>query len=498
MPSTIPYDPSLVLGNIVEKKKLDIVVRIAELQAPADAAQTDLNSLISLKRSIDMTIQEMIDMGIDVSKLQEESREIGKQVQQAAEVYGSAKVASEKAIQPFRATIAAVNEEIESPIDYLRSAIKPMPISTDSMQMNVQYFSLDENDQGSQSHASSISSFVSESLSYFGNKYSAQVSESAQRQVNTQTSRHSISGTLVICITCTHKNAQVFAPFILDVDKAVRAWNKLFPGDMIKTNDPVSIAQIEAKAETKEEQSFYILSGATYGSSFVGMVHVLNTTDSRSSQVMESVATSLQGTFKVGGWFADMSGGFGVNSSFSNSAKNLLSTQNIQSHCSLVTMGIIPSIKSNEVRMAVQQFADFSPDKEMSRLAALQGATANDLESVAASASAARTGQQMLEFKKINIVSTLAAVSDIEDGKNKIIDVNSMMDAMQDYIDRCVKGDSNVGVPVNYYLKPITQSMIARAWLAKYYPNRYNKAGSADDSKNEGNNGNNAGDGAAN
>lgn len=93
MPSTIPYDPSLVLGNIVEKEKLDNIVKIGELQAPADAAQTDLNSLITLKRSIDMSVQEMIDMGIDVTALQAESREIGKQVQKAAEVYGAARVA---------------------------------------------------------------------------------------------------------------------------------------------------------------------------------------------------------------------------------------------------------------------------------------------------------------------------------------------------------------------------------------------------------------------
>jgi hypothetical protein len=483
MPSTIPYDPSLVLGNIVEKEKLDNVVKIAELQAPADAAQTDLNSLITLKRSIDMTIQEMIDMGIDVTELQAESKEIGKQIQKAAEVYGVAKVASEKAIQPLRAIISQVSEEIESPIDYLRSQIKKMPISTDSMQLNVQYFSLDENTQSSQSHALAISSFISESLSNFSDKQSGQVTNSVQTQVNAQTSRHSISGTLVICITCTHKNAQVFAPFILDVDKAVRAWNKLYPDDMIKTNDAASIAQIEAKAETKGEKSFYLLSGATYGSSFVGMVHVLNTTDTRSSQTMESVANSLQSTFQVGGWFAGITGGFGVSDSFSNSAKNLLSTQNIQSHCSLVTMGIIPSIKSNEVKMTVQQFADFGPDKDMERLATLQGATATDNNSMATVAEAARFGQQIISLKSATIKSALAGVADIDDGKNKIIDVNSMMDAMQDYIDRCVNNDNtNVGVPVNYYLKPVTQSMIARAWLAKYYPNRYNRAGAADDS----------------
>jgi hypothetical protein len=484
MPSTIPYDPSLVLGNIVEKERLDIIVRIAALQAPADAAQTELNSLIALKRSIDMTIQEMIDMGIDVTALQVESREIGKQVQVAAEAYGAAKVASEKAIQPLRATIPAVSEEIESPIDYLRSQIKKMPISADSMQMNVQYFSMDENAQGSSSHASTISSFISESLSYFGDKQSAQVSNSVQTQVNAQTSRHSISGTLVICITCTHKNAQLFAPFILDVDKSVRVWNKLFPDDMIKTDDPASIAAIEARAGTKAEKSFYLLSGASYGSSFVGMVHVLNTTDTRSSQTMESVANSLQSTFQVGGWFADVTGGFGVADSFSNGAKNLLSTQNIQSHCSLVTMGIIPSIKSSEVKMAIQQFADFSPDKDMERLATLQGATAADNNSVAESAAAARTGQQMIALKSATIKSALSGVAEIDEGRNKIIDVNTMMDAMQDYINRCVSGEQNVGVPVNYYLKPVTPSMIARAWLAKYYPNRYNKAGAADDSNN--------------
>lgn len=486
MPSTIPYDPSLVLGNIVEKEKLDIVVKIAELQAPANVAQTDLNSMISLKRSIDMTIQEMIDMGIDVSKLQVESSEIGRQVKEAALKYGMAKIASEKATQPLRAALTGVNEEIESPIDYNRSQIKKMPISSDSMQMNVQYFSFDENSQSSHSHASAISSFIGESLSGFGHNQSSQMRNSVNRQVNAQTSRHSISGTLVICITCTHKNAQVFAPFILDVDKAVRAWNKLYPDDMIKTSDPASIATIQAKAETKAEKSFYLLSGATYGSSFVGMVHVLNTTDTRSSQTMEAVANSLQATFQVGAWFANATGGFGVTDSFSNSAKNLLSTQNIQSHCSLVTMGIIPSIKANDVKMAVQEFADFSPDKEMNQLTALQGATASENDSIAAAANAARTGQQMIALENAKIASTLTAVSNLDDGNNKMIDVNSMMNAMDDYIERCVNGGNNVGVPINYYLKPVTQSMIARAWLAKYYPNRYNKAGSADDSNNPG------------
>lgn len=483
MPSTIPYDPALVLGNIVTQAKLDNVIKIAQLQAPADAAQSSMNSLITLKRSIDMTVQEMIDMGINVDELISESQQVGQQVQKAAIDYGKAKIAAEKSIQPLRGLIVGVDAEIESPMDYNRSLIKQMPISADSLQMNVQYFSYDENAQSSDSHAATISSFVSESLSIFGEGQSSSASASVQTQVNSQYSRHSISGTLVICITCTHKNAQVFAPFILDVDKAVRAWNKLFPDSMIKTNDPASIAKIEATAETKADKSFSLLSGATYGSSFVGMVHVLNTTNSSSSQSMESVATSLQETFDIGGWFASGTGGFGVNASFSDSAKNLLSTQNVQSHCSLVTMGIIPSIKSNQVKIGVQGFADFDPGKQMQQLAELQGATAGDNISISSAADKARTGSQVLEMQNSKIKSTLSGLAAIDDGANNIIDTNSMMTAMDDYVQRCVAGGQNLGVPINYYLKPVTQSMIARAWMAKYYPNKYNQAGAADDSK---------------
>lgn len=485
MPSSIPYDPSLVLGNIVTQEKLDNLVKISDLQAPADAAETNLNALISLKRSIDMTIQEMINMEVDATDLIKESQEVGKQMQEAAVAYGKAKVAANKAILPLRGKISKVNENVESPIDYNRSQLKKMPISSDSLQMNCQYFSFDENTQSSSSHAATVASYVSESLSIFGEGRSSEAKASAQAQMNSQHSRHSISGTLVVSITCTHKNAQVFAPFILDPDKAVHAWNYLFSSNMIKTNDPASIAKIEAKMETKQDKTFSLLSGATYGSSFVAMVHVLNTTESQSSQRMESIAASLQETFDIGGWFAKGTGGFGVSSTFSDSAKNLLSTQNVTSHCSIITMGIIPSIKSNQVAMAVETFSDFDPAKTMESLATLQGATASENNTIGEAANAARTGQEMISLKNATISATLSGVSKIDDGQNQIIDTNSVMTALEDYVNRCVSGGDNVGVPLNYYLKPISQSMIARAWMAKYYPNKYNKAGSADDS-NEG------------
>ncbi|CAD6556931.1 hypothetical protein LMG28727_06243 [Paraburkholderia kirstenboschensis] len=272
-------------------------------------------------------------------------------------------------------------------------------------------------------------------------------------------------------MTCTHKDALLLAPFILDVDKGIRAFNAYFPDDMIKTDSIASISKIAAQANTKDEKSLTLLSGATVGSCFIGMVHILNSTETESSETMESVADSLQSQFKIAGWFEDVSGGFGVNASFSDDAKALLSTQNVTSHCTLTTIGSIPSIRSNQVKMGVQQFADFDGASSMAALLKLQGVTASVQESVASSAEAARTGGQFIAMKSSQMESALSALAQIDDGQNKMIDTNSMMDALDDYIQKCIAG--NIGAPITYYLKSITASQLAKIWMAKYYPNKF-------------------------
>ena len=484
MPSSIPYDPSLIMGNVVRPERLVNIEKIAALQAPVDAAETDMNSLITLKRSVDMTIQEMMNMKIDVSELLVEAKAVGEMVKKAALDYGVKKIAAEKAIQPLRSKIVAVHGEIESPIDYNKSKMVPMDLGNDSLQMNVQYFSCEQNQQSSSSHASTVGSFVSDSLSYFGNHYAYQASASAQQQVHAQMSNHSIAGTLVISITCTHRDARVFAPFIMDVDKAVRAWNAIHPSDMIKTNDVGSIARTAALQETPEDRAMYLLSGATYGSSFVGMVHILNTSHTVSSERMESMASQMQAKLSFGAWFAENTGEVGVSRSFASDVKNLLSTTSLQSHCSLVTMGIIPSIKSNQVMTSVMKFADDDQaGGPLGNLAKVQGATAGEVNSIAQSARESLTSKKMVELQNAKIEGVITSLAKMDEQRNNVIDTNSMMIAMDDYIAKCIAADQSVGVPINYYLKPITKSMITRAWLNRYFPTRSNAMGRADDSE---------------
>lgn len=469
MPSIIPYNPSLVLGNLVSQDALQIIEQIATNDAAADAAEDNLNSMISLKRSIDMTIQEVAEMGVDTTDIAKQSDDLGKDIVTAATAYATAKVTAEKDNVTQKAKLRIINDSPESPIDYNKSEIKTMPLAADSIKMNVQYFSFDENEQNSTTSATAVKSYVAAQAKVLGNEFSSQLAVAAQEQMNDQYSRHSIVGTLVISAVCTHKDARIFAPYVLDVDKAIRVWNMVNTGDLIDTTSQSAITADASSQDTKSKLT--LLSGATYGSAFVGMVHVLNTTATQASETMMSIASSLQAQFAVNLATNKMAGGFGIDANFANDVKNLLSSQTITTHCSLVVMGVIPTIKSNAVKLGVMEFSKFDGAEAMTQLSALANFTGGEKDSITKSASDSRTGQEMLTMQSSKINAVLEGLSGIDDRSNQIIDINSVMTAYDDYTQKAMEG--NIGVPINYYLKDITKEELVEMWVAKYFPGQY-------------------------
>ncbi|KAI0391282.1 hypothetical protein F5Y17DRAFT_17294 [Xylariaceae sp. FL0594] len=469
MPSSIPYDPSLVLANVVDNRALNIIQQISEAAAPADAAQNNLNALISMRRSLDMTRNELTNLGINVDECNKRLNQLNEEITTAANEYVAAKIEAEGKIKPLRASIRGVSSQAESPVDYTATQIKSLPLSSDSMNMDVQYFSMDSNVQTASSYASTIGTFVAASTSWMGTAASREMSTAAQSQASRQASKKSLSGTLVLSVSCTHKNASVLAPFVLNPDKAIGTWNQIFPDDQL---DPTNRKQMLALTRGRDEERpkhYSILSGMTFGSSFVGMVHVLNNADTAVAESMNAAAQSMQAQMEIGSWFENASGGFGVNSTFANDVKNLLSSQNITTHVTLISMGVIPSMVASEVKLGVQAFAKFDPKSTMEAIAQLQNSTVQGQNSVQAAAQAARTGKQMATLHNMQVKAALEGLAEIDDGHNKMLDINSMMSALDDYLKKAAEGTS--GVPLTYYLKEVTKKMLAQAWTAKYYPN---------------------------
>lgn len=473
MPSSIPYDhPSLVLGNIINPLVLQKLKQIAGLQAKIDAAQDKMNSHVALKRSMQMTIDEMIDMNVDVSALQEKLQEIDDSIVNAAIGYTTARLTNETGIQEIKEQIADLetDDTVESPVELSTETIKQIPLSSDSIKLDAQYFSYDDADLSNS--AGVIEKYIKDSTSSLGGKASSDISRTASAQISLQQKNHSLSGTLIITASCTHKNAALISPWVLDVDKAIAGWNKMYPAARINTADEKSVYALTKEEEAKESSSYSILSGVSYGSSFVGMVHILkqdlNKIDNMPS--LTTLADSLQERLTIGNWLEEASGGFGIDTSFSDDIKNLLNTQRITAHVTIVVMGCIPSIRSNQLQMGVQSFADFDSGKLVSGLSSISNATSSEKKTVDQAASAAKTGGQVMALQSATIQSVMTGLGKIDQGANKTMDINSMMVAFEDYLQEVKKGAS--GVPVGFYLKTISQRQLAQLWMDKYYPDK--------------------------
>ncbi len=471
--STIPYDPSLVLGMIVDPNKISTLEKIASLQAPVDAARDYVNALLRQKLSLDMTGRELISLGATPEQLGDFNKAVSdltKNIIAAAIELGNTVLKAEQAIVQAKteAGQAQISKQLQSPVDFAASQLTSLPISSDSMSMDVQYFRYEDNEQSSQQVANQVSTFVGVKVSSFlGSEFGSMASATANQSVSSANQGRNIVGTLVICANCTSRQAQIFSPLVLDVDAAIDSYS-MQTGDKMPIEDPNSMKKTALTNQDDDPKtSLPILIGASYGSSFVGFVHFEQHENTSSYQEAESQAFQARGEADEDMLFENLQGTWGMDAQSAQALKNLLSTSTITSHCSVITMGLIPSIKSNQVIATVKGLQG-DPKSDMESLAALQDSTNSSNVSIASGAAAARKGAAVAQMKADYVKAAVDAMADVDKTTNQVIDLNSLQVALDDYVSKA--SDGQTGVPINFYLKYVTKRDIAKAWMEKYYP----------------------------
>ena len=480
MPTSIPYDhPSLTLGAVVDTQVLDSLDQVASLNQAIDAAQDKMNSLITMKRSLSMTLNELLDMNVDVSNLKSEMKALDPQISQAATGYLNTRLKNEASIQKAREQLAELKQNhIESPVDFLKSNITQRPLAYESMKMDAQYFSFGGNLEDDT--LSNIETYVKEANSELG-KGAGDLAKQATGQIQQQHRNHSISGTLIITACCMHRNVSLIEPMVLDLQKAITIWNTTVgKGDLIDTSNLASTPPgSTAPASGSKSAGLSIISGAAYGSSFVGMVHILNTD---SDGPADGKIASLQEKLQLGGWLENLTGGFGVNESTLSEVKKTLSTQQVSSHVSLIAMGAIPSISSSKIDMGVNRI--MQPDPEAIN-AVLQAANKEaDTPTVSTGADDARQGNQLLSIQNAKINTVMKGLEKIDHGSNQVMDINSLMNAFDNYIQSITNGATIVGSPVHFYLKNITKSDLIKMWQKRHLAEKTSAAAPQNDDTN--------------
>jgi len=432
-----------------------------------------------------------------------------------------------------------IGVSIESPIDFTLSSTAVFPLSSDGMEFDVQYFRSEANEETTEStidnkdgrgiksgqagqgeggkgikktdpgqgkkkikdkvvdfvknwmtssNVASASTATGSGNGGGGGVFSvaearntsqigqSETANSVKDTMSSQEQNHDIEGTLVIVANCTHKNADVISPCILDPVKLLSAWNTTYPDDKLSTEShSMFTAALELKSEReKPGNALHLLTGVTRASSFIGMAHILKQTTSESSQTADQQASKMR---RIVEQQASIGANTGRTTENLNSAANqiskMMSSSNIFSHCSLVTKGIIPNIAASDIESTVKTLEP-SPVKLLQQMNAIKASgdkSVDDLSDAnlnAKKVAEARTGAQFLEMSNEFAKDTVSAIKTKEANKSKIIDTNSMMNAFTDYIKKAQEG--NCGIPVNFYIKKIDKGLVARTYINVFYP----------------------------
>mmetsp|Transcript_25330 Transcript_25330/g.38410 ORF Transcript_25330/g.38410 Transcript_25330/m.38410 type:complete len:508 (-) Transcript_25330:271-1794(-) len=489
---SIPADPSMVLGQIVSLEKLENLKELAKILAPESFARDKLNALLLANYNLKALLMELTNLEVDEATLKSveaKMKELKKKTGDAAIDLAAKSIKCQEDAAAFREKSGSsmIESAPESPYDMATLQVEGKPVAMDSINFDVQFFRIEEDSTG---HSTKVAKFVSQSLEGNGNSGTGSdpsakdVSGKAEKATSEQTKNHKLEGTLVIVCTCTHKMAN-FVKGSMDAARAVEAWNQLFPDSHFRT-DPISLLKY---ANSKDEKAFNVLTGATYGSSFVGLAHFLeevgdpNKTkggdggDGDGGGVGETMAKVLQEEATKELMLQEVSGKFGVSDEFTSTTRNMVNRSTISAHCSLICMGAVPDISPSTVQTFAMSQAGSSTTEVMTKLNAInQGG--KDPGGAGQEGAGAQLGQQFIEMEKAQMQASIDAMKGSDTPATiKVLDLDSLLTCFTNYLN-IVSGKDGAsttggGAPINFYTRRIDKKAVAKAYITQFYPNGF-------------------------
>eukprot|EP00547_Thalassionema_nitzschioides_P013192 CAMPEP_0194260982 /NCGR_PEP_ID=MMETSP0158-20130606/45790_1 /TAXON_ID=33649 /ORGANISM="Thalassionema nitzschioides, Strain L26-B" /LENGTH=244 /DNA_ID=CAMNT_0039001087 /DNA_START=88 /DNA_END=822 /DNA_ORIENTATION=+ len=243
--ASIPYDPTLILGNMVDVKRIEVLKQQAEAQKPMIRANDKLNALTASSYKMAMIYNQMVSMGVSLKvlvELSEEKEKLKEDMADAAIELGEATIEAEEAVAQIK--MAAAQQKIglyvESPLNYQQSKVKKFPLSFDSLKFDVQYFRKESERDITSAHSDAMSQHVGFVMQAVGSGFSLNQSSNASSMSQSANSRHEIEGTIVITAVCTHQQADIISPLIMQ-DTKLKGPSSLRPFVLI--NKPILLVR---------------------------------------------------------------------------------------------------------------------------------------------------------------------------------------------------------------------------------------------------------------
>jgi len=202
------------------------------------------------------------------------------------------------------------------------------------------------------------------------------------------------------------------------------------------------------------DKSLTLLTGVVYGSSFVGMIHLVRSKMSPSGLSDADIAAMVD-RLRVGTVINGESGGLGTEQSVLEEVRQMISDQGFTAHVSIIAHGALTTPGARNVEKLVDKATQAPSRLPFPGGASMPGA------SVAHAARVAQTAAQAEAGKVSGLATTL---SSIDKSNNAGIDLGTLFTAFDNYLS-AITADDSVGAPIGFYVKRINAAQIAREWL---------------------------------
>lgn len=456
MSFSLPYDhPALVLGHIVPPGLLVQLDKIRSIQSRTDAALERMHSLMSMRRSLAMTLSEMMSMGIDVTALEARLEELNHGIEKAASDYIAKRLDNDAAIQVERDRMLEIDCSglSESPLDFSQVKVERKPLASDNVQIDIQYFKHHGTEGSAGAVRSRVEQMVRENTAGLPQQAS-KLAGQAGALVAQQQDNHDLVGTLVITANATHRQVAMLQPVTLDLPKAIEAWNASFASASLRLNPADPAGMIKVASQTRGDavdKSLTLLTGVAYGSSFVGMIHLVRSKMSPSGLSDADIAAMVE-RLRVGTLINSESGGLGTEQSVLDDVRQMISDQGFTAHVSILVNGALTTPAAQNVEKLVDRAIHVPSRLPFFGMGAALGETV---------AQAAQTVAQSEAGKLSGLAATLNSV---DKGRDASIDLSTLFTAFDNYLGAITKSES-VGAPIGFYVRRINAAQIALEWL---------------------------------
>jgi len=362
-------------------------------------------------------------------------------------------------------SLSVFNSNIMSPIDFQKSKIVYFDRGFNSISVDAQFFTVDTQSEDANSHSNTIMGSFGGGFSGMGAEVSSKVSTAVHNTVTNTLNNHDVESTLLLTSWATHSKVKQFCPLIVDCDLLLDAWNYYHKDNKIVL-DKLSAKDVEKTDKEENEPTINLFTECCLGSAMVGMVHFIKKEKTSSNQSSSESSFELMASVEASCIFGSITGDTAIGAQMAKKAANSLSTGGMDVKFDLICLGYLPTLKANNVKIAIESFKSFDPalfsaETEMSQVGNMDNVSKNLI------ASNKSSSKQQSNMSTV-IQATLMGLQQNET-TYQVLDYNTFLNAFDDYVKNAATTEG-VGIPIGMNLKPYTKREVIAELFKKYYP----------------------------